>query len=102
MYNILQKVFKGKLLNENLRRIETRCLCMFAAKANSIFSYRNKTVWISLYKTYVRPHLEYCIQARTPWLVKDKETLERVQRRAITMTSDLLRSTYEEKLKEVG
>ena len=69
---------------------------------NRPFSYRNKTVWISLYKTYVRPPLEYCIQAWNPWLVKDKETLERVQKRAIAMTPGLFGSTYEEKLKEVG
>ena len=53
-------------------------------------------------KTYVRPHLEYCIQAWNPWLIKDKEILEKVQKRAISMTSGLSGSTYEEKLRKVG
>ena len=41
-----------------------------AKKANSIlgqmsrsFLYRDKDVWIRLYKTYVRPHLEFSVQA---------------------------------------
>ena len=84
--------------------------CLNAAKkANQIigqmsrsFTYRDKHVWINLYKSYVRPHLEYCIQAWCPWTQKDKEILENVQKRVIRMTSGLSSSTYEEKLKEVG
>ena len=34
-------------------------------------------------------HLEYCMQAWNPWLIKDKEILEKVQKRAISMTSGL-------------
>ena len=29
-------------------------------------SYRDKRVWLNLYKVYVRPILEYCVQARKP------------------------------------
>ena len=53
----------GVIIPEALK--PTKQCTSAAAKANSIlgqmarsFSYRNKTVWISLYKTYVRPHLE--------------------------------------------
>jgi len=35
-----------------------------------------------LYKTYIRPYVEYCLQARSPYLTKDIETLEKIQRRA--------------------
>jgi len=35
-----------------------------------------------LYKTYVRPHFEYCVQTRSPALVNDIEVIEKVQQRA--------------------
>ena len=41
-----------------------------AKKANQVlgqmsraFHYRDKMYWVRLYNTFVRPHLEYCIQA---------------------------------------
>ena len=84
--------------------------CAAAAKKANItlgrmaraVSYRNKSVWLRLYQIYVRPQLEYAIQAWRPWLSKDIEVLERVQRRAVRMTSGLKGKNYEEKLAEVG
>ena len=56
-----------------------------AAKGNQILGlirrnivYKEKELIISLYKTIVRPHLEYCIQARRPYRKKDIDMLERV------------------------
>ena len=65
------------------------------------FTYRDKT-WIHLYSTYVRPHLEYAVQAWCPWLKADIECLEKVQRRAVNMVTGLSGVTYVDKLKEVG
>ena len=55
-----------------------------------------------LYNIYVRPILEYSVQAWNPWMSKDVKVLEDVQKRAIRMTSGLKGSSYEEKLREVG
>jgi hypothetical protein len=84
--------------------------CAKAARTASVvlgqitraFHYRDRHTFISLYKQYVLPHLEFAVQSWSPWLVKDKEVLEKVQRRAIKMVSGLGDKTYEEKLKELG
>ena len=65
-------------------------------------SYRDRITWVKLYKQYVRPHLEYCIQAWSPWLEQDKKALEKVQERAIKMVSGLESKLYKERLKELG
>ena len=61
--------------------------------------YKEKELIIPLYKTIVRPHLEYCIQAWRPYRKKDINILERVQRRA---TQKLRNICYEMRLKECG
>jgi ribonuclease P/MRP protein subunit RPP40 len=64
--------------------------------------YRDKRTFIQLYKVYVRPHLEYCIQAWSPYTQADKVKLEQVQRRAVNMVAGLRGRTYEQKLRKVG
>ena len=63
--------------------------------------YRDKEVFIGLYTTYVRPHLEYAIQAWSPWTAGDKEVLEAVQKRAVKAVSNLQGRTYEDRLAEL-
>ena len=65
------------------------------------FTYRDRT-WVRLYTTYVRPHLEYAVQAWCPWLQADIECLEKVQRRAVNMVSGLQGTSYQERLTELG
>jgi len=47
----------------------------------------------------VRPKLEYCIQAWRPYLKKDIDLLEKVQKRATRMMITEKGLTYEERLK---
>src|SRR6218665_2443802 len=63
---------------------------------------RDQDVVLRLYKSLVRPHLEYCLQAWSPYLRQDIETLEQIQRRATKMIRGLGELTYEERLMRCG
>ena len=66
------------------------------------FHYRKKNNLVPLFKTFVRPNLEYAAAAWSPWLDKDIASMKRVQERLIRIISDAKGSSYEEKLKDAG
>lgn len=66
------------------------------------FSCREKKVILTLYKALVRPHLEYCVQAWRPYLVKDIAAIERVQKRATRLIGGFHDLSYEERLTRLG
>ena len=84
--------------------------CMAAAaKASRIiglvrrnFRDLDKRDFLLIYKAYIRPYLEYCIQAWSPYLEKDMEVLERVQRSATRLLSGFARFGYEDRLRKLG
>ena len=78
-------------------------------KANQALAMINKTVinkdkftMTKLYKTLVRPHLEYCVQAWRPHLQGDINKIESVQRRATRMVKGLNKVEYTERLKRLN
>ena len=80
-----------------------------AAKGNQIIGlirrnivYKENELIIPLYKTIVRPVLEYCIKAWRPYRKKDIDTLERVQRRATKIKQKLRNISFEMRPKECG
>jgi ribonucleases P/MRP protein subunit RPP40 len=73
---------------------------MLGMVARTIVS-REKQVIIPLYKSIVRPHLDYCVQAWRPHLQKDIDLLERVQRRVTRMIQSCKGLEYEDRLKKL-
>ena len=65
------------------------------------FSNLNVRNFPVLYKTYVRPHLEYCLQAVGPFMRQDVEALEKVQRRATKLVAQVRELPYEERLRKL-
>ena len=65
-------------------------------------TYKENSLIAALYKAIVRPHLEYCIQAWNPYIRKDIDMLEKIQRRATKLIPELRDLRYEERIKEYG
>ena len=84
--------------------------CLKAAKTGQqvlgqilrAFHARDKKIYMQLYKTYVRPHLEFACPAWSPWTAADRDVLEKVQQRAVRQVSGMQGHTYEDKLRELG
>ena len=94
-------------MNANMK-VSEQCR-IAASKGNQVLgmirrniTYKDKSLIVPLYKAIVRPHLEYCIQAWSPYLRKDIDMLEKIQRRATKLIPGLRDLRYEERLKECG
>ena len=66
------------------------------------FTHFDQKCFTTLYKTYIRPHLEYCVQAWSPSLRKDVIALEKVQRRATKIIPSLRNKPYHDRLKALN
>ena len=97
----------GVVIEDNLKP-SAQC-AKAAAKANMVLgqltrgcTWRDPNNLTSLYKVYVRPHLEYAQASWNPWTEADIETLERVQHRFTRQVSGIGSLPYEERLTRLG
>ena len=65
---------------------------------NRTFSFKSIYIMKNLYIGLVRPHLDFCAQVWSPFLRKDIDRAERIQRRATKMIPNLRSKPYEERL----
>ena len=63
------------------------------------FSCFDKNIFLPLYKSFVRPHLEYASVIWSPTFKKDIISIENVQRRATRLAIGMKGLTYEQRLK---
>ena len=85
-------------------------MLLIAKKANKqlgiitkVFSKRRPETIISLYKTFVRPHLEYNSSIWSPHTIKNEKIIEKVQKRMCNIIYGKRSSaSYQEKLKQAG
>ena len=66
------------------------------------FSHMDKSMFLQLYKTMIRPYMEYATVVWAPFLKKDIFLLENTQRRATKLVKDISGKPYEERLKILG
>ena len=97
----------GVLIQDNLK-VSDQCQ-KAANNANRIlgminrtFNHKSKHLVGTLYISLVRPHLDYCAQAWRPFLRKDIDLLEKVQRRASRMVQEFRGWSYDQRLDSLG
>lgn len=62
----------------------------------------NKDIIVNLHKSLIRPRLEYAVCAWSPFLARDIDLLERVQRRITKMVPGMRDLDYETRLRNLG
>ena len=65
------------------------------------FQDKSKDTVMPLYKSLVRPHIEYCSYNQSPHLSKYINLIEGVQRRATKLTKDIKHLSYDERLENL-
>ena len=103
LQSVLEEKDLGDVISKDLK-MSRQCMCA-DNKANKVlgvirrqFQNLDKASFLILYKGFIRPHLEYAVQAWSPYLKKDIEHLEKVQRKATKLVQGLASMSYEKRL----
>ena len=97
----------GVLISNNLKSDEHIDYCVKKAykvlgMIKRTFVHVDKDIFLNVYKTFIRPILEYGQSAWSPYLQKDIDKIELVQRRATKLVFSLRELSYEERLSQLG
>jgi hypothetical protein len=97
----------GVLINKDLKpsrqcEVAVNRAKMVLGQLTRSFHFRDRNVFLRLFTTYVRPHLEFSTPVWAPTSQQDIRSIENVQIQAVNMISGLRAVGYTEKLKELG
>jgi ribonucleases P/MRP protein subunit RPP40 len=87
--------------SKQCRTVYTKA-CRVLGMIHRTIKNRDKTTLLCLYKSLVRPLLEYAVPAWSPHYVKDKSLLERAQHRFTRMVRNLRKLDYMDRLKALS
>ena len=92
----------GVLITNDLKASQQCTAACNLGMMNRTIVYKSKEVLLNLYKSLVRPHVEYCTPVWSPCYQKDKSLIERVQHRFTRMIPGFSKLPYCERLKRLG
>ena len=94
----------GVLISDDLK-VSSQCAQAYA-KANRMLGLvkraiinKEPEIMVRLYKTLVRPHVEYCTAVWSPHYQKDKELIEKIQHRFTKMIPKVKHLSYEDRIR---
>ena len=70
-----------------------------------IIKSKNIWTWVKIFTTYIRPKVEYCTPVWSPYLLKDKDKVEDIQRhytKTAFQKCNIPFSSYEDRLSKIG
>lgn len=94
----------GVWINSNLKT-SRQCIHVFQKSSKMlsllkrIFGSFTKDTLLRVINTYIRPTMEYAVQAWSPWLQKDIALLQRIYHRATKLVIGLRNKPYETRIK---
>ena len=104
-YTVLQSTSEQGVWTTPTMNFTIHCYKAVTSKANQAlgmikqnFKYIANSSLMILYKTFVRPHLDYCAPIWNPHYCRDIDILERVQRRATKLIPAISTPSYKSRL----
>ena len=91
----ISSALKPSLQAQTIYRKTSRILALL----KRIFRRFSVTTFQSILNAYLRPRMEYAVQAWSPWLCKDIELLQRIYHRATKLVTGLQNRPYDTRIK---
>ena len=95
---IITKYLKWQQQTEKSCKTDNRVLGFIASN----FKYKKREMMLLLYKSLVRPHLEYAVQFWSPHLQRDIIKTEKIQRKASKIIPEIINHSYSQRLKDLN